>query len=300
MTLSLDRRSFIGTGVTAAAAASLTLGASTAHANERNIKKTLKMGMITSTGEGGQPLSVQERFQIALDARFVAVEPDTLFSQEEVDEYKRASEETGLLIDAVVCSRHWSHPLSHPDPATADVCMEAMKISIDNAKELGGDMVLLVPAVVNAGVMYRDAWARSMPRVKELSKYAEDQGIVIGIENVWNWFLLSPLEFRAYIEEADSPSVQAWFDIGNVVLYGWPQDWIRTLDERIARIDVKDFTKNGYRFVELLQGDVNWPETMKALDEIGYEGYFAAEVAGGGVEYLTEAVSKPMDQMIAM
>ena len=160
-------------------------------------------------------------------------------------------------------------------------------------------MVLLVPAVVNPKVRYVDAYARSVERVKHLADDAEKAGITIGIENVWNKFLLSPLEAKQYIDDIGSDRVRFWFDVGNVVLFGYPQDWIRTLGPRIARVDVKDFDAKRKAFVPLREGSVDWPEVMLAFDEIGYEGYFAAEVKGGDLAYLKEYVSERMDLIIA-
>ena len=120
-----------------------------------------------------------------------------------------------------------------------------------NVKDLGGDMVLLVPAVVNENVGYETAWKRAVERTKRLAEDAERLNVTIGIENVWNKFLLSPLEARAFIDEIDSKFVKFWFDVGNVVQFAYPEDWIRTLGDRIARVDVKDFKREGNQWTEL-------------------------------------------------
>lgn len=304
---SLDRRAFLGGGSAALAAlAGGSLGAGVGFARPgaarsenttpggRRIRKTLKFGMVP----GGLP--VEERLRIARDAGFESVEPDTMFDPAEVKALRAAADKVGIHLDAIVCSKHWSHPLSDPDPAVVETCMEAMRVSIRNAKEMGGDMVLLVPAVVTPKVRYREAWERSVARVRELIPEAEKHGVVIGLENVWNKFHLSPMEAAAYVDEIGHPSVRYWLDVGNMVLFGYPQDWIRELGrERIARVDVKDFDSKKREFVELRKGSVDWPEVMRAFDEIGYEGWFAAEVRGGDQDYLTEAVSRPMDEIIA-
>ncbi len=262
--------------------------------NRRRISKSLKFGMI---GEGK---TFEEKLRVAKKAGFDSVEPDTIFAPEQVEQLAEASRKVGLPIDAIICSRHWSHPLSDPDPNRVNVCVEAMRVSMENAKALGGDMVLLVPAVVTPKVMYKDAYERSQKIIREeIAPMAAEMGVVVGIENVWNKFLLSPIEFRRYIEEIDSRYVRAWFDVGNILAYGYPQDWIRTLSELIARVDVKDFDVEKHQFVPLRQGSVNWPEVMRAFDEIGYEGIFAAEVQGGNLQYLTKMVSEPMDLIIA-
>ena len=298
----MNRRQFMMTSAIVASTAAGTLAGftPTIHAADRKLIKSLKMGMITSKDKDGKPLSVQDRLKIAKKAGFASVEPDTIFRDKDLAEYVKASEKLDFPIDGIICSTHWGKPLSDPDPAVFEQTMKGMRTSIKNAKELGGDMVLLVPAVVNPQVRYQDAWTRAVERTKMLAEDAEREGIVIGIENVWNKFLLSPMEAAAFIDEIDSDYVKFWFDVGNVVQFGYPEDWIRTLGDRIARLDVKDFKRNTNSFVPLTKGDVDWKAVMTALDEINFEGYVAAEVSGGDETYLTDIVSKPMDNIFAL
>lgn len=298
----LDRRSFMRHSAVAAglaAGAVVSTRVEKAHAADRKIVKSLKFGMIASKDGDGNPLSIDERFKIAVDAGFESVEPDTIFDAAQLKEYEAASAKHKLPVDAIICSTHWRHPLSDPDEAVWQKTMDGMRTSMQNVKDLGGDMVLLVPAVVNPNVQYGDAWTRSVERIKRLTDDAERAGVTIGIENVWNKFLLSPLEAKEYIAEIGSDRVKFWFDVGNVVLFGYPQDWIRTLRDDIVRVDLKDFDAGKKEFVPLLDGSVDWPEVMRAFDEIGYEGVFAAEVRGGDLAYLTEYVSERMDTIIA-
>lgn len=293
----MNRRDFIMTTTAAATVAMANTGEAASH-GKRQITKSLKLGMVN----GGKNASIEDRLQIAKNAGFASVEPDTVFDPKELEVMIKAADKVSIKLDAIICSKHWSNPLSDPNPDVRQVCIDAMKTSIDNAKEMGGDMVLLVPGVVTPKVMYKDVWERSIRYTKEIAEYAEDKKITIGIENVWNKFLLSPLEYRHFIEEVGSDYVKAWFDVGNVVLFAYPQDWIRTLDEQIVRVDVKDFKMGGgkYDFTKLLDGAVNWKEVMTAFDEIGYKGIIAAEVAGGDQAYLTEYVSQRMDKIIEM
>ena len=135
--------------------------------------------------------------------------------------------------------------------------------------------VLLVPAVVNKEVSYADAYTRSQAEIRKALPLADELGIKIALENVWNNFLLSPLEEARYIDELDSPMVGAYFDVGNVLRYGWPEHWITTLGKRILKIDIKEFSRKkqneeglGKGFdVELLEGDCDWPAVMAALRE---------------------------------
>src|SRR5690606_8898738 len=120
----------------------------------------------------------------------------------------------------------------------------------------------------------------------------EETGVVIAVENVWNNFLLSPLEFARYVDEFESPWLRAYFDVGNIVAYGWPQDWIRTLGERIVKVHVKDFRKENREWKNVLDGDVNWPEVRRALAEVGYTGFITAEVEGGDRAYITDLAQR--------
>ena len=184
------------------------------------------------------------------------------------------------------------------NPAVVEKSLNAMRTSLRNAKLWGSYSVLLVPAVVNPQTSYRDAWTRSQTQIRKLIPLAQELRVVIAVEEVWNKFLLSPLEFAKYIDEFNSPWVKAWFDVGNVVLYGYPQDWIRTLGKRIVELHLKDFKRleDGYRWVNLGEGDIDWPEVRKALAEIGYSGTATTELEGGDEGYLRD-VSKRVDRL---
>jgi hexulose-6-phosphate isomerase len=167
--------------------------------------------------------------------------------------------------------------------------------------------VLLVPAVVNKEVSYGDAYRRSQSEIRKALPIAEETGIRILFENVWNNFLLSPLETARYIDEFESSLVGAYFDVGNVVRYGWPEHWIAALGDRIGKLDIKEYSRElqntkgpGAGFgVEIGDGDCDWPAVMKALDEIGYEGWATAEVRGGDAARLRE-IAERMDRAFAL
>jgi len=152
--------------------------------------------------------------------------------------------------------------------------------------------------VVGEKTMYRDAYTRSQTQIRKLLPLAEELKIIIAIENVWNKFLLSPLEFARYVDEFNSPYLQAYFDIGNIVLYGYPQDWIRTLGKRIKKLHIKGFDGPKMKWTKIREGSIKWPEVRKALDEIGYNGYMTAEVEGGDKDYLKSLVND-MELIIA-
>ena len=180
-------------------------------------------------------------------------------------------------------SEHWRSPLSSADPAVVEKSLDGMRTSLRNAKLWGADTVLLVPAVVNPETTYAQAWERSQRQIRKLIPLAEESKVIIGIEEVWNKFLLSPLEFARYVDEFKSPWIRAYFDIGNVAIQGYPQDWIRTLGKRIVKLHFKDFSfkKRMAEFTPLLEGEIDWRAVHAALADIGFQGTATVELSGG-------------------
>ncbi|OPZ74511.1 MAG: fructoselysine 3-epimerase [Actinobacteria bacterium ADurb.Bin444] len=153
-----------------------------------------------------------------------------------------------------------------------------MAAALRQARAIGTDVVLVVPGVVTEDVSYKAAYEISRRSLQELLPVAEETGVIIALENVWNRFLLSPLEMRDFVDGFQSPLVQAYFDVGNILLYGFPHHWIEVLGTRIKRVHVKDFDSNTRQFVGLLQGSVDYPRVMAALRGVGYDGYITAEL----------------------
>jgi hexulose-6-phosphate isomerase len=241
-----------------------------------------------------------ERFAIAREAGFDAIEMQTITKDEEAAEIREASQKAGLRVHSVMNMDHWRLPLSSSDPDVVNRSVQGMETSLRNAKLWGADAVLLVPAVVDARTSYRDAYTRSQRVIRErLVPMAKDLNVVIAIEEVWNKFLLSPIEMAQYIDGFRSPWVRAWFDVGNVVLYGYPQDWIRTLGQRTVKVHLKDFkrTEGGYTWVNLGDGDVDWSAVRAAFTDVGYAGSVIAELDGGDAVYLQD-VSRRIDRLL--
>lgn len=257
------------------------------------IKKGLVWDMLPSS------LSYAERMKLAREAGFEVVQAPTTPDKHEAEELKKAAEAANIRIDSVINMAHWEHPLSSADAAVVGKSMEGMRTSLHNAKLWGADAVLLVPAVVNAQTSYEEAWERSQKQIRKLIPLAAELKVVIAIEEVWNKFLLSPLEMKKYIAEFESPWIRAWFDVGNVVFYGYPQDWIRTLGKSIYKVHVKDFKRkqDGYAWVNLGEGDVDWAAVRQAFADVGYAGSAIAELDGGDEAYLRD-VSKRMDRLV--
>ena len=244
-------------------------------------------------------LSVIDAFQLAKDCGFEQIECPTTPEQSKAEEMLAASKKAGLRIHSVMNQAHWSSPLSSPDPAVVEKSLEGMRASLGNAKLWGADTVLLVPAVVNAEVSYAEAWERSQRQIRKLIPIAQESKIVIGIEEVWNKFLLSPLEFAHYIDTFDSPYVKAYFDVGNVAINGYPQDWIRVLGKRIVKLHIKDFKfeKNVASWMNLKEGTIDWHAVHAALEAINYKGTATVELAGGDGDYLKD-VNRRFEQIL--
>jgi L-ribulose-5-phosphate 3-epimerase len=244
-------------------------------------------------------LSVADRFKLARDTGFKVVQAPTTPDQREAEELKKAADAAGIRIDSVMNMAHWKYPLSSSDPAVVQKSMDGMRTSLHNAKLWGADAVLLVPAVVNPQTSYHEAWVRSQKQIRELIPLAAELKVVIAIEEVWNKFLLSPLEMARYVDEFRSPWVKAWFDVGNVVLYGYPQDWIHTLGKRIVRIHLKDFKVDHscFEWVDLGDGDVMWPAVRQALIATGYSGSAICELETGDEAYLRD-LSNRIDRLL--
>jgi L-ribulose-5-phosphate 3-epimerase len=246
----------------------------------RNLKKGIMWGSI-GTGK-----SILEKFQAAKLAGYDGVEVDSHLNRDEVLE---AGKSTGMKIHSVCDSRHWKLLLSSPDATMREEGVEALKVALEDAKIFGADAVLLVPGRVTESVSYDECWDRSTEEIKKAIPVAGKLGVKIAIENVWNNFLLSPLEAARYIDQFESKWVGAYFDCGNILAYGWPEQWIKILGQRIAKIHIKEYSRKladtqgksaGFK-VKLTEGDVNWSAVMKALDDIGYQGWVGIEMPGG-------------------
>ncbi len=195
-------------------------------------------------------------------------------------------------LSSVSTGLGWKYPITSPDEGVRKQGAENIRASLQAAKWMGVDTILVVPGIVSDTIAYDVAYERAKAVLKEVAPVAQDLGVSVGVENVWNKFLLSPLEFARFIDEvngeAGTDSIGAYFDVGNVLLYGYPDQWIRILGKRIKKVHVKDFKTgigNGRAFCNPLQGDVPWARVRTALEEIGYDEYITAEVEGYKTEF---------------
>ena len=275
----MNRRYFLKMTTTATAATSIAaLSIAQEATKKRALKKAIMLGTVGYNG------SVLEKFKAIKAAGVAGVEPSSHMDQAEV---LKARDDAGLEIPSVCCATHWKENLASPNPDERKRGVDGLKQALQDAKKYGASSVLLVPAVVSKEVSYADAWTRSQEEIRKAIPLAEELGVKIAIENVWNNFLLSPLEMARYVDEFKSPMVGCHFDIGNVLRYGWPEQWITVLGKRILKLHIKEYSREkmnsqglyaGFQ-VQYLEGDNNWPKIMKALDEVGYAGWAIAEPA---------------------
>jgi L-ribulose-5-phosphate 3-epimerase len=290
------RRTFLqATG--GAMAAGWVAGQPRVAAAQGSLKKAVLISMLP------KQLSVPDKFALAREVGFEGIEVHTIPDPREAETIAAASKASGIPVHCVMNSDHWRYPLSSADPEVVKKSVHGMHTSLRNAALLGAGAVLLVPAVVDAQTPYAEAWTRSHRVIRdEILPLAEQLKVIVGIEEVWNKFLLSPLEMAQYVDEFKSPWVQAYFDVGNIVFYGYPHDWIRTLGKRIVRVHVKDFKlergQGRFHWKNIGEGDIDWVETRKALADIGYSGFITTEIDGGDRAYLAD-VSARLDRFFA-
>lgn len=269
-----------------------------AFAKQRSIRKAIMYDTVKVEGP------VMAKFQAVKEAGFDGIEPMSHLSQAEVLDAFHA---TGLQPASVCCSTHWKNPLSDPSAEVRQTGVEGLTQALKDAKAYGATSVLLVPAVVNKQVSYQEAYTRSQAEIRKVLPVARELNVKIAVENVWNQFLLSPLEAARYIDEFESPVIGWHLDIGNIINFGFPEQWVRILGKRIQKLHIKEYSRKlrdksgpyaGFQ-VPFLQGDNDWPAVMKALDEIGYSGWGIAEQGGGNSVEGLRSLSTAMDQIFA-
>lgn len=287
----IDRRTFLGG--TAALAAATVSSAKSEDESKPRLKKAFMLG-----GDLRQGM-IRDQFQRLKDAGFEGVEinsPNAI----DAEEILKAKAAVGLVVHGVCDSAHWRDAFSDLDPQVVERGLTAAKKAIDDCKLYGGTTVLIVPAVVNKKTSPREAWKRSQVAIRSLIPHAEAAGVKLAIEEVWNKFLVGPIEFARYIDEFRTPVVGAYFDVGNVVEYGYPEHWIQELGPRILKVHVKEYAKPkrfDYKLGE--GGEIDWPAVRRAFDSVGYHGWITAEVPAGDLNALKD-VARRMDKVLGL
>jgi L-ribulose-5-phosphate 3-epimerase len=265
------------------------------------LKKGLGFGMIQ------EEIPLLDKLKLIKDLGFDGVEFNSPVDFN-LKELLEAKEKTGILFPSTVNKDHWSKPLSDPDPSVREFIVDSITKSLEETKELGGDTVLVVPGVVNDKVSYEAAYNTALASIRKLIPVVERTGVRIGLENVWNNFIISPLEAKQLVDTINHPLIGFYFDIGNILRYGWPEHWIETLNKRIVKLHIKEFSRKkmndeglwkGFD-VELTEGDIDWKTVMASLRKANYQGdWMIAEVKGGDRKRLAQ-ISEQMDRIISM
>lgn len=263
--------------------------------------------------------SLENNFKLAKKAGFEGVEValdetgevSLQSTEKDLLEVKRKANDNGIELYSVASGLYWSYWLNDDDPAVREKAKDVVKKHLETASILGCETILVIPGTVNADfaapgkvIDYETTYNRSLEAITELKEYAEKYKVEIGLENVWNKFLVSPMEMRDFIDKVDSKYVGSYFDVGNVLFNGYPEDWIKVLGDRIKKVHFKDYRVAAgslHGFVDLLAGDINYPEVMKALESVGYDGWVSAEMIPNYTHY-TETIiyntSNAMDRIL--
>ena len=248
-------------------------------------------------GYDGVELSLEATGEITMDS-----------TKEDILKIKASAEKHGIELYSVATSLHWNYLLTSANKEISDKAKEVIKKQLDIANWLGCDTILVVPGAVGVDfipnceiVDYDVAYERAFEGIKELSKYAEEKKVAIALENVGNKLLISPLEMRDFIDKIGSDYVGMYFDVGNIIRIGYPDQWIRILGNRIKKIHFKDFKRASNSFVDLMEGNVDFPAVMKALKSIGYDNWVTAEMGPLYINYpdmILYTTSMVMDRIL--
>jgi len=297
------RRGFLQTSVAAALTASALAAADATRPDEAaqaaakgpRLRKAVKYGMIKP---GNTPL---EKFELIKRLGFQGVEIDSP-SGVDKEAAVKAKEKTGIDIHGVIDSEHWQVRLSDPNPDVRAKALETLKGALRDAKLYGATTALLVPGKVSdpKNENFEQVWERSQEQIRKALPLAKETGVKIAIEVVWNDFITKPEQLVKYVDSFQDPMVGAYFDVSNMIKYGVPPaDWIRALGKRMLKFDFKGYNGDTRQWVAIGEGTENWPDVLKALDEVGYRGWATSEVNGGDEKWLKE-VSERMDRVLGL
>ncbi len=253
--------------------------------------------------------TVPQAIRLAKDAGFHGIELAMaqtgltgLDTENAGEEAAKIAREEGIALPTLACGLCWDYLLTSKLKQIRQQAKDMIRRQLDLANKIGAEAILVIPGAVGVDFLpgggsdlmpYDEAYDASLEGLKELAPYAEQAGVNIALENVWNKFLLSPLEFRDFIDKIGSEYVGCYFDVGNVILTGYPEQWINILGKRIKAVHLKDYRREpgGFNcFCDLLSGDVNWPAVMDAFEAIGYDGWYAPEMIPNYKHYSDQTI----------
>ena len=241
---------------------------------ETDLRKCMELAK--DAGFDGLELALDEHGPVSMDS-----------SKEDIMKVKAMAEEIGIELYSIACGLYWTYNYTSANEENVKRAKEITKKQLEVASWLGCDTILVVPGAVEVAfdpgeiVEYDVAYERALSALRELAPVAESLKVAIGVENVWNRFLLSPMEMAEFIDRVGSDYVGAYFDVGNVMFSGYPEHWIKILNKRIKKVHFKDYRRAAgdlHGFVDLLAGEVNWPKVMEQLEKVGYDGWVSAEM----------------------
>ena len=283
----LNRRDFILAAGVAAATAGLGVSGVAMGQDDMPLRGRIRKAVVSGMIREGK--SLEEKFAVLKQAGFDGVELSLKDGDPEV--VRKAAEATGIVPHGVI--HGWS--------------LDGIPESLEYARAVGATSVLVAPGQVSDDVYYDALYEKSLATYREVAPLFEKAGLWMLVENVWNNFLVSPLEAARFIDEVGNPKVGAYFDCGNVLRYGWSEHWIHTLGPRIKKIHIKDYSRQkmeneglwkGFD-VPIGEGSANWPAIRKELAAISFEGWATAEVGGGGLDHLKDVASR-MDRVLGL
>lgn len=269
-------------------------------------------------------LNMRQKFELAKQAGFDGIEVELAeagavsleSTPAQLKEVKALAADNGLQLSGLATGLYWGANAASADAGNRAKADAILQRQIEVANHLDLDAILVVPGAVGVDfipnceiVPYEAAWERASAFVAKAIRAATAAKVAICIENVWNKFLVSPREMKAFVDQFDSPFVRSYLDVGNTLLTGYAEDWVRTLGSRIGRIHFKDFRRNVGTvdgFCDLLSGDVNWPAVTAAIKEVGYTGWIAAEMIPPlpmykyATDVLIHNTSRAMDAIFAL
>ena len=264
---------------------------------ETDLRKCMEIAK--DAGFDGVELSLDEHGLVSMDS-----------TKEDIMKVKEMADEVGIELYSVASGLYWTYNYTSANEENVKRAKEITKKQLQVASWLGCDTILVVPGAVEVAfdpgevVEYDVAYDRALSALCELAPVAESLKVAIGVENVWNRFLLSPMEMAGFIDKVGSDYVGAYFDVGNVLFSGYPEHWIKILNKRIKKVHFKDYRRAAgdlHGFVDILAGEVNWPGVMEKLEKVGYDGWVSAEMIPPYTHYPETIVyntSNAMDKIL--
>lgn len=263
----------------------------------------MKIG-VTQIILGG--MSLDDTLSLCQDAGYDAVEltfgedqdTDINMSDDELKGIASKCADAGVEISSITAGYKDRGSLLSLDAQTRQSGVRSLARGLEVAGALGVGGILLHPGQLSVEGTYQEVWDNLVGHLKDLAPSAESHKVAIGLENVWNKFLLSPKEMREIVDEVGSEWVGTYLDTANMMAYGYPEHWIRELGSRIKRVHFKDFSRGSHQFTNLLDGDTDWVAVMEAFRAVGYDGYVIHEVGGDRDAQID--LAKRMRKIVAM